>query len=153
MSLSHAWLDDVRPSSYADQLALGFRWLRFSPPLEREYRLALRDETYDLKRIALSVGMLIWLAFAAFDFVLIEAREVWWMLGIRLVVLLNDVSMRRFVVPEMQMGFGFINAKPATVFAPVYGPPFVRDLDGHKIEAAFWDLDQVYELYIEPHEH
>lgn len=88
MSLSHAWLDDVRPSAYADQLALGFRWLRFSPPLEREYRMALRDETYDLKRIALSVGMLIWLAFAAFDFVLIRPPEVWWMLGIRLVVLL-----------------------------------------------------------------
>ncbi|HUE91228.1 diguanylate cyclase [Pseudomonas sp.] len=88
MSLSHAWLDDVRSSAYADQLALGFRRLRFAPPLEREYRIALRDETYDLKRIALSVGMLIWLAFAAFDFVLIKASEVWWMLGIRLVVLL-----------------------------------------------------------------
>jgi fumarylacetoacetate (FAA) hydrolase len=43
--------------------------------------------------------------------------------AIRLVVLLNDVSMRRFVVPEMQMGFGFINAKPATTFAPVAVTP------------------------------
>lgn len=43
--------------------------------------------------------------------------------GIRLVVLLNDVSMRRFVIPELQMGFGFINAKPATVFAPVAVTP------------------------------
>lgn len=43
--------------------------------------------------------------------------------AIRLVVLLNDVSMRRFVAPEMQMGFGFINAKPATVFAPVAVTP------------------------------
>lgn len=43
--------------------------------------------------------------------------------AIRLVVLLNDVSMRRFVGPEMQMGFGFINAKPATVFAPVAVTP------------------------------
>lgn len=43
--------------------------------------------------------------------------------AIRLVVLLNDVSMRRFVVPEMQMGFGFINAKPATAFAPVAVTP------------------------------
>ena len=32
---------------------------------------------------------------------------------------------------------------------PYYGC-FVRDLDGHKIEATFWDLEQVYELYIEP---
>ncbi len=43
--------------------------------------------------------------------------------AIRLLVLLNDVSMRRFVVPEMQMGFGFINAKPATVFSPVAVTP------------------------------
>jgi len=35
---------------------------------------------------------------------------------------------------------------------PYYGC-FIRDLDGHKIEAAFWDLEQVYELYIAPHEH
>jgi fumarylacetoacetate (FAA) hydrolase len=43
--------------------------------------------------------------------------------AIRLVTILNDVSMRRFVLPEMQMGFGFINAKPATVFAPVAVTP------------------------------
>jgi catechol 2,3-dioxygenase-like lactoylglutathione lyase family enzyme len=34
---------------------------------------------------------------------------------------------------------------------PYYGC-FVRDLDGHKIEAAFWDLEMVYEVYIEQHE-
>jgi diguanylate cyclase (GGDEF)-like protein len=85
--LSHAWLDDVRPSPYADQLALGFRLLRFSRPLEQEYRDYLRDDTFELKRIALGVGILVWLAFAAFDFVLIKAPEVWWMLAIRLVVL------------------------------------------------------------------
>ncbi|HEU0201732.1 MAG TPA: fumarylacetoacetate hydrolase family protein [Burkholderiaceae bacterium] len=43
--------------------------------------------------------------------------------AIRLLMILNDVSMRRFVIPEMQMGFGFINAKPATVFAPVAVTP------------------------------
>jgi fumarylacetoacetate (FAA) hydrolase len=43
--------------------------------------------------------------------------------AIRLVTILNDVSMRRFVIPEMQMGFGFINAKPASVFAPVVVTP------------------------------
>jgi catechol 2,3-dioxygenase-like lactoylglutathione lyase family enzyme len=42
---------------------------------------------------------------------------------------------------------------------PEYGAPyygcFVRDLDGHKIEAAFWDmsLEPGYELYVEPHAH
>ncbi|MBD2835646.1 VOC family protein [Pseudomonas sp. JM0905a] len=42
---------------------------------------------------------------------------------------------------------------------PEYGEPyygcFIRDLDGHKIEAAFWDMDLApdYELYVEPHAH
>jgi catechol 2,3-dioxygenase-like lactoylglutathione lyase family enzyme len=42
---------------------------------------------------------------------------------------------------------------------PEYGEPyygcFVRDLDGHKIEAAFWDmeLEPGYEIYVEPHAH
>ncbi|MGH8434506.1 MAG: VOC family protein [Pseudomonas sp.] len=38
---------------------------------------------------------------------------------------------------------------------PDYGEPyygcFVRDLDGHKIEAAYWDSALMYELYVEPH--
>ena len=40
---------------------------------------------------------------------------------------------------------------------PDYGEPyygcFVRDLDGHKIEAAYWDMELMYELYVEPHDH
>lgn len=43
--------------------------------------------------------------------------------AIRLVGMLNDVSLRQYVLPEMQMGFGFIKAKPATVFAPVVVTP------------------------------
>jgi fumarylacetoacetate (FAA) hydrolase len=43
--------------------------------------------------------------------------------AIRLVTIINDVSMRRFVLPEALMGFGFINAKPSTVFAPVAVTP------------------------------
>jgi 2-keto-4-pentenoate hydratase/2-oxohepta-3-ene-1,7-dioic acid hydratase in catechol pathway len=39
--------------------------------------------------------------------------------GIRLLTLFNDVSMRTHLSREMAMGFGFIQAKPATVFAPV----------------------------------
>lgn len=42
---------------------------------------------------------------------------------IRLVTLFNDVSMRRHMFREMQTGFGVINAKPATVFAPVAVTP------------------------------
>ncbi|MBD2461907.1 VOC family protein [Oscillatoria sp. FACHB-1407] len=36
---------------------------------------------------------------------------------------------------------------------PDYGEPyygcFVRDLDGHKIEASYWDMKLVHELYID----
>lgn len=43
--------------------------------------------------------------------------------AIRLVTILNDMSMRRHLFGEMQLGFGFIRAKPATVFAPVAVTP------------------------------
>ncbi|HSW04363.1 fumarylacetoacetate hydrolase family protein [Aquabacterium sp.] len=42
---------------------------------------------------------------------------------IRLLMTLNDVSMRTHLFRELQMGFGFINAKPATVFGPVAVTP------------------------------
>lgn len=42
---------------------------------------------------------------------------------IRLLMILNDVSMRTHLFRELQMGFGFINAKPATVFGPVAVTP------------------------------
>ncbi|AYC32240.1 GGDEF domain-containing protein [Pseudomonas cavernae] len=87
MTTHQAWLDDVRPNPYADQLASGFRRLRFVRPLEREYRLYMQDDAFDLKRIALGVGLLVWLAFAALDFFLIATGERWWMLTIRLGVL------------------------------------------------------------------
>ncbi|UJQ94800.1 fumarylacetoacetate hydrolase family protein [Mariluticola halotolerans] len=39
--------------------------------------------------------------------------------AIRLVTVCNDVSLRRLVVDDLQNGFGFFHAKPATAFAPV----------------------------------
>jgi fumarylacetoacetate (FAA) hydrolase len=42
---------------------------------------------------------------------------------VRLLVLFNDVSMRRHLFRELGMGFGFILAKPATAFAPVAVTP------------------------------
>lgn len=42
---------------------------------------------------------------------------------IRLVTILNDVSMRAHLSREMEMGFGFIQSKPATIFAPVAVTP------------------------------
>lgn len=42
---------------------------------------------------------------------------------IRLVTILNDMSMRAHLRRELKLGFGFINAKPATVFAPIAVTP------------------------------
>ena len=42
---------------------------------------------------------------------------------VRLVMLMNDVSMRRFTRKELAIGFGLIRAKTATVFAPVAVTP------------------------------
>jgi fumarylacetoacetate (FAA) hydrolase len=42
---------------------------------------------------------------------------------VKLVTILNDMSMRAHLFREMQMGFGFIQAKPATAFAPVAVTP------------------------------
>jgi fumarylacetoacetate (FAA) hydrolase len=42
---------------------------------------------------------------------------------IRLFMILNDISMRAHLFRELEMGFGFINAKPSTVFGPVAVTP------------------------------
>ena len=43
--------------------------------------------------------------------------------AIRLVGVLNDVSLRRLVADDLQQGFGFFHAKPSTAFAPVVATP------------------------------
>ena len=42
---------------------------------------------------------------------------------VKLVTILNDVSMRGHLNRELQMGFGLVQAKPATIFAPVAVTP------------------------------
>jgi fumarylacetoacetate (FAA) hydrolase len=39
--------------------------------------------------------------------------------GIRLVMLANDVSLRKLMPEELAKGFGFVQSKPATAFSPV----------------------------------
>jgi fumarylacetoacetate (FAA) hydrolase len=39
--------------------------------------------------------------------------------GIRLVMLANDVSLRKLIPDELAKGFGFLQSKPATAFSPV----------------------------------
>lgn len=43
--------------------------------------------------------------------------------AIRLVGVLNDVSLRKLVSEDLQQGFGFFHAKPATAFTPVVATP------------------------------
>jgi fumarylacetoacetate (FAA) hydrolase len=43
--------------------------------------------------------------------------------SVRLVGLANDVSLRRLALGELEKGFGFIQAKPATAFSPVLVTP------------------------------
>nr|WP_298137022.1 GGDEF domain-containing protein [uncultured Pseudomonas sp.] len=87
MPTTHAWLDDVRPSPYADQFEAGFYRLRFVPHIEREYRDYMLGSTYSFKRIALYSSVLLWLVFTAFDFVLVQGPVIWWMFSVRLAVL------------------------------------------------------------------
>lgn len=42
---------------------------------------------------------------------------------IRLVMLVNDVSLRALAMAELKKGFGFVNSKPATAFSPVAVTP------------------------------
>jgi fumarylacetoacetate (FAA) hydrolase len=42
---------------------------------------------------------------------------------IRLILLVNDVSLRYLAMPEIAKGFGFLQAKPATAFSPVAVTP------------------------------
>ena len=43
--------------------------------------------------------------------------------GIRLIVLVNDVSLRNLIPSELAKGFGFVQSKPATAFSPVAVTP------------------------------
>ncbi len=43
--------------------------------------------------------------------------------GIRLVMLANDVSLRKLIPAELAKGFGFVQSKPATAFSPVAVTP------------------------------
>lgn len=87
MAQQHEWLDDVGSNTYADQLAVGFRRLRFSAPLESEYLDFVRDDRFELQRTALFGAIVLWCAFAAVDQLLIHSQERWWMLAVRALVL------------------------------------------------------------------
>ena len=43
--------------------------------------------------------------------------------AIRLVGLVNDVSLRNLIPDELAKGFGFVQSKPASAFSPVFVTP------------------------------
>ena len=55
---------------------------------------------------------------------------------IKLVTILNDVSLRNLIVTELAKGFGFFHGKPATAFAPVAVTPdeLGASWDGAKLD-------------------
>jgi len=66
----------------------------------------------------------------------------------------NREAVRAFHAAALKAG-GRDEGEPGP--RPDYGEPyygcFVRDLDGHKIEAAFWDMELFQKLSGEPHSH
>ncbi len=57
---------------------------------------------------------------------------------IRLVLLVNDVSLRNLIPGELSKGFGFYQSKPPTAFSPVAVTPDALGAawDGHKLKGA-----------------
>jgi diguanylate cyclase (GGDEF)-like protein len=80
-------LEDVPANPYADQLAQGFRRLAFAADLESEYRRYQLDHTFALRRLALLLCVLILLVQGALDLKVIAPPVLWWVLGVRGVVL------------------------------------------------------------------
>ena len=57
--------------------------------------------------------------------VIVDVAEVDFLasIGIRLLLLANDVSLRNLIPDELAKGFGFYQSKPATAFSPVAVTP------------------------------
>ncbi|HSC83066.1 MAG TPA: GGDEF domain-containing protein [Pseudomonas sp.] len=98
MSSHLAWLDDVRSNPYTTQLALGYRCLRFSAPLEQEYRRYMHLDGIELKRVALVFALIIWLCFVAVDVWMISGPLLAALLAIRLAVALLLLGCGRLIL-------------------------------------------------------
>ncbi|MFN9573283.1 MAG: fumarylacetoacetate hydrolase family protein [Betaproteobacteria bacterium] len=67
---------------------------------------------------------------------------------VRLVMLVNDVSLRNLIPPELAKGFGFFQSKPATAFSPVAVTPdeLGEAWDGRKLNLpliVYWNGERV----------
>jgi fumarylacetoacetate (FAA) hydrolase len=81
--------------------------------------------------------------------------------AIRLVMLVNDVSLRNLIPAELAKGFGFFQSKPPSAFSPVavtpdelgeawdggkVGLPLSVDLDGHPFGRASAGVDMTFDF-------
>ncbi|KQP36242.1 diguanylate cyclase [Pseudorhodoferax sp. Leaf274] len=87
---------ETTDTPYGQQLRAGFRWLRFAPALEAEYRAASLQGLSHLTLVAGAAGMAVWLVFIGMDFARLDlvARfphwpaPLWRLAAIRALVLL-----------------------------------------------------------------
>lgn len=98
MPFNPDWLADVHSSPYAEQLARGYRRLRFVAGLEQEYRDYQLRDTLELRRWAICVALLVWLAFAGVDIWMIDGPLLLGLLAIRLGVALLLLACGRLVL-------------------------------------------------------
>jgi diguanylate cyclase (GGDEF)-like protein len=97
-----AWLDDVRPNPYADQLAQGYRRLRFSKSLEQEYRSYAQRDSVVLKRVSVVFALIVWMAFLVVDVWMINAPLLYTLLAIRLGVAVLLIACGRLILLNRQ---------------------------------------------------
>jgi diguanylate cyclase (GGDEF)-like protein len=86
LHIDPALLGSTRQSPYRHALQVGYRWLRFEHPLEREFQRFHADAHVSRMRWAGSVGIALFLAFVLIDYTTVPA-EVWaWTIPIRFAV-------------------------------------------------------------------
>lgn len=81
------WLEEVGESAYANQLAKGFRRLRFDQPLEADYRQFSLLQNFRLRLWYLYFAIAIWSIFGIADLLTVQSGELWWILLVRVAVL------------------------------------------------------------------
>ncbi|WP_158592076.1 sensor domain-containing diguanylate cyclase [Pseudomonas cavernicola] len=60
-------IQSIPDNVYSRQLFQGFHWLRFSPPLEREYRQHMSETQARYQKLAILLALAIWILFAVVD--------------------------------------------------------------------------------------
>jgi diguanylate cyclase (GGDEF)-like protein len=127
--------DDLGDSPYARQWLRGFAWLRFTQPLEREFRAYLARDTLQLKRITCGVAVFGWLLFALFDQFLLSGPPSYWVLLIRLLVLAILIYSLKLLLGS---GQGFAHQRVSIAFALALGVAALLILAvAHAVDASY----------------